>query len=242
MLLLMLAPAPPLQAQIFSWNREQMIRYTASNPFERFADGRPKVPDALLEKLKQMSVEPAVEVLRAKGYPFQFSSEFRVLHAGRKLVGRAVTAQYLPLRPDLGEVIDGDAKAAGIASGINQRVIDRLERSDVPVVDLMGVAPGHNFGGDNLHAAIYGATRTGAVVDGTIRDLEGIFELPTQVYFMGAHPAAVGGVVIAGINIPVQVGGAIVMPGDVVFGDSTGVVFIPPQFVEEIVARGPRRK
>ena len=234
-LLMALAAGFPARGQIFSFTREQMIRYTAKNPFERFPDGRPKVPDAILEKVKGMSVEEAWGILRSKGYLFQYAGDFQILHPGRKLVGRAVTAQYLPLRPDLGEVIDADARAQGIARGVNQRVIDRLQINDVPVIDLMGVAPGHNFGGDNLQAAIYGATKTGAVVDGTIRDLEGVFELPTQVYFKAPHPAAVGGVVIAGINIPVQVGGAVVMPGDIVFGDRTGVMFIPPHLVEEIL-------
>lgn len=235
--LLVLAAAwiAPAGAQIFSFTREEMIRYTAKNPFGRFPDGRPKVPDAVLEKVKGMSIEEAWGILRAKGYQFQYAGDFQVLHPGRKLVGRAVTAQYLPLRPDLAEVVDANAKAKGMARGVNQRVIDQLQLNDVPVIDLMGAAPGHNFGGDNLQAAIWGATKTGAVVDGTIRDLEGNFELPTQIYFKAPHPAAVGGVVIAGINIPVQVGGAIVMPGDIVLGDRTGVMFIPPHLIQEIL-------
>jgi len=225
----------PAGAQIFSFTRDEMIRYTAKNPFERFPDGRPKVPDAVLEKVKGLSIEEAWGILRSKGYQFQHADGFQVLHPGRKLVGRAVTAQYLPLRPDLAEVIDANAKAKGMARGVNQRVIDQLQLNDVPVVDLMGAAQGHNFGGDNLQAAIWGATKTGAVVDGTIRDLEGNFELPTQIFFKAPHPAAVAGVVIAGINIPVQVGGAIVMPGDVVLGDRTGLMFIPPHLIQEIL-------
>ena len=215
-----------------------MIHHTPQNPFERFEDGRPKVPDALLEKVKGLSAEEAWGVLRNKGYLTQFAgSGFRVLHPGQKLVGRALTAQYLPARPDLQQVLDADAKAAGMPDGVNQRVIDLLQLNDVPVVDLMGVAPGHNFGGDNLHAAIYGATRTGAVVDGTVRDIEGLAEMPTQVFFRDGHPAAVGGVVVIGINIPVKIGEAIVMPGDIVRGDRTGITFIPPQLVQEIVDR-----
>ena len=225
----------PAGAQIFSFTREQMIRYTAKNPFERFPDGRPKAPDALLEKVKGLSAEEAWGLLRSRGYMFQVGEGFRILHPGQKLVGRAFTAQYLPLRPDLAEVIDADAKAKGMARGVNQRVIDQLQLNDVPVIDLMGAMPGHNFGGDNLQTAVWAATKTGAVVDGTIRDLEGIFELPTQIYFKAPHPAAVGGVIISGINIPVQVGGAIVMPGDVVLGDRTGLIFIPPHLLEEIV-------
>jgi len=227
-----------LSAQPFRWTREQMIHYTPQNPFERFADGRPRVPDALLEKVKGLSVEEAWGTLMGKGFTHQYAGfGFRALHPGKKLVGRAVTAQYLPTRADLEQVLVADAKKAGMPSGANQKVIDLLQLNDVPVIDLMGVAVGHNFGGDNLHAAIAGATRAGAVVDGTVRDLEGLFDLPTQVYYREGHPAAVSGVNVIGINIPVRVGEAIVMPGDVVLGDRTGVIFIPPHLVQEIVEK-----
>jgi len=116
----------------------------------------------------------------------------------------------------------------------NQKIIDFLQMKDVPVIDLMGAYPGHNFGGSNLQAAVYGRTGTGAVIDGTIRDLDGIRELPTQVYFKKSHPAAVSEVTVAGINIPVKIGEAVVLPGDVVLGDGEGVIFIPPQLVQEI--------
>lgn len=225
----------PAHAQVFRLTREQMIRYTAKNPFERFPDGRPKVPDSLLEKIKALAVEDAWDILRGKGYPHQFAGDFEILHPGQKLVGRAVTAQYLPLRPDLEEVLQSEAKANGQPSGTNQKVIDLLQRNDVPVIDLMGAAAGHNFGGDNLQAAVWGATHTGAVVDGTIRDIEGIHELPSQIYFRMARPEPVGGVSVVGINIPVKIGGAVVLPGDVVLGDRTGVIFIPPHLVQAVV-------
>jgi 4-hydroxy-4-methyl-2-oxoglutarate aldolase len=222
--------------QVFRLSREQMIKYTAKNPFQRFPDGRPKVDDALLERVRGLSLEEAWGILRNKGYNHQYAGwDFQVLHPGKKLVGRAVTAQYLPVRPDLAEVIAADAKAEGGPRGENQKVIDLLQANDVPVIDLMGAAAGHNFGGSNLHAAIYGVTHTGAVVDGTIRDVEGIAELPTQVYFRKAHPAAVADVTVVGINIPIKVGEAVVLPGDVVLGDNEGVIFIPPHLVKEIV-------
>jgi regulator of RNase E activity RraA len=101
-------------------------------------------------------------------------------------------------------VLAADAKRQGLPSATNQKVIDLLQLNDVPVVDLMGPAPGHNFGGDNLQAAIYGVTRTGALVDGTVRDLEGLFDMPTQIYFRDGHPAAVAGVTVIGINTPVK--------------------------------------
>jgi regulator of RNase E activity RraA len=231
----------PAQAQIFRFTPEQMARFTAKNPFPRFADGRPKVDDKILERVKGLSLEEAWGLLQSKGYKHQFAGwDFQVLHPGQKLVGRAVTAQFLPLRPDVGEVLDADAKAQGQAREPNQKVIDLLELGDVPVIDLMGAAPGHTFGGDNLHAAIYGRTKTGAVIDGNIRDLEGIFELPTQVYYKKAHPSAVTEVSVVGINIPVKVGEAIVMPGDVVLGDREGVLFIPPHLVKQIVDEADR--
>ncbi|MFN7924589.1 MAG: dimethylmenaquinone methyltransferase [Bryobacteraceae bacterium] len=233
---LALAVCGLLAAQSIKASREQVIHQTPDNPFERFADGRPKVPDALLEKVKGLSIEEAWGILQSKGYRSQYAGAgFKVLHPGQKLVGRALTAQYLPARPDLLKVLDADAKAAGMPSSINQKVIDLLQVNDVPVVDMGGTGPGHNFGGDNLQAAIYGATKTGAVIDGTVRDIEGLYELPTQVIFREGHPAAVAGVLITGINVPVRIGDAVVMPGDIVLGDRTGLVFIPPQLVEEIV-------
>jgi regulator of RNase E activity RraA len=239
-LLAALLLAGAASAQVFSFTREQMIQYTPLNPFERFPDGRPKVPDSILERVKTMSVEEAWGELRAKGYMNQYVDGFQILRPGQKLVGRAFTAQYIPMRPDVRAVIDAGAKAKGMAAGVNQRVIDQLQLNDVPVIDLMGPALGHNFGGDNLHAAIYGVTKTGAVVDGNVRDIEGMMELPTQIYFRAPHAAAVAGVDIAGVNIPVHVGGAIAMPGDVVLGDRTGLIFIPPHLVEEIVEKAER--
>lgn len=226
----------PASAQLFRLTREQMVQLTAKNPYDRFPDGRPKVDDKLLERVKGLSLEEAWGFLQSKGYKHQFAGwDFHVLHPGRKLVGRAVTAQYLPARPDLVEFLDAGSKEQGLPRGENQKVIDRLQLNDVPVIDLMGAAPGHNFGGDNLQAAIYGLTKTGAVVDGTIRDLEGIFEIPMQIYYKRAHPAAVAEVKVVGFNIPVKVGEAIVLPGDVVLGDREGVLFIPPHLVREIV-------
>lgn len=232
---------PCANAQLFRWSKEQMIKFTAKNPFDRFPDGRPKVDDKILRRVKGLSLEEAWGLLQKLGYTHQYAGwDFEVLHPGQKLVGRAVTAQYLPLRPDLDEVIEADAKADKLPLGQNQRIIDLLQLGDVPVIDLMGAGPGRTFGGDNLHAAIYGLTKTGAVIDGNIRDVPGIAELPTQVFFKKGHPSAVAGVSVVGINIPVKVGDAVVMPGDVVLGGREGVIFIPPHLVKQIVDEADR--
>ena len=221
-------------AQIFTLSRDQIIEYTAKNPFERFADGRPKVPDALLDKFKAMSVEEVWTILDRVGYKNQYEGHWQILHPTKKLIGRAVTAQFMPFRPDVNEVLESKAKARGGRNG-NQYVIDMLGPGDVIVVDLFGKEEGGTFVGDNLATYVYQATKTGMVIDGSVRDLEGIFPIEMAAYFRGVHPTPIENVMLTGINVPIRIGGATVMPGDVVFGDREGVYFVPPHLVEQIV-------
>lgn len=224
-------------AQVFTFTHEQMLKYTAKNPFERFEDGRPKVPDEILEKVKGLSAEEVWQVLPGKNYPNQYEGNWQILHPDRKLVGRAVTAQFMPIRPDVFEIMDAEAKAKGLGKNAHQRVIDTLQPGDVFVVDLFGKIENGTIVGDNLATAVYAATKTGIVVDGAIRDLEGINPIDMSVYFRGAHPTPIGNVMLTGVNVPIRIGNATVLPGDVVFGDREGVYFIPPQFVKEVVDR-----
>ena len=154
----------------------------------------------------------------------------------KKLVGRAFTVQFMPLRPDLDGVINAKAKAAGIPRMYNQVAIDMLQPGDVLVVDLFGRTEGGTIVGDNLFYYIMKATKGGGlVVDGSIRDLEGISQMDMPAYFRHAHPSAISNVIISGINMPVRIGNATVMPGDLVFGDAEGVYFIPPALVQRVV-------
>lgn len=226
-----------LQAQVFTFTKDQMLRYTAKNPYPRFDDGRPKVPDAILEKVKGLSVEEVWSVLPGAGYPSQYAGDFQILHPGKKLVGRVVTAQFMPVRPDVNELINEDGKAKGYKHGQNQWVLDQLQPGDVLVVDLFGKVDGGTLVGDNLAYYVMTKTGTGIVVDGAIRDLEGIAAFDMQIYFRGAHPSAINNVMLTGFNVPIRIGGATVLPGDVVFGDRTGVYFIPPQLVEKVVTK-----
>ncbi|MFN7992527.1 MAG: dimethylmenaquinone methyltransferase [Bryobacteraceae bacterium] len=227
----------PLHAQVFTFTREQMLKYTGQNPFDRFEDGRPKVPDALLDKVKGLSAEEVWSILPEQQFPNQYEGNWRILHPERKLVGRAVTAQFMPVRPDVADQMEADAKAKGLRDNGNQRVIDMLKPGDVLVVDLFGKIEGGTIVGDNLATAIFASTGTGLVVDGAIRDLEGIQPIGMPVYCRGVHPTPIQNVMLTGINVPIRIGGATVLPGDVVFGDSEGIYFIPPQFVKQIVDR-----
>jgi len=226
----------PSEAQLFTTPREQMIELTAQNPFERFPDGRPKVPDALIERARGLSAEEVWTILPKEGFRNQYADGFRILHPDRKLVGRAFTLQFMPARPDLDEVINARAKAAGLPRMYNQMAIDMLQPGDVLVVDLFGQQEGGTIVGDNLFYYIMKTTKNGGlVVDGAIRDLDGISGMDMPAYFREAHPSAINNVMISGINIPVRIGKATVMPGDLVFGDAEGVYFIPPALVQKVV-------
>jgi 4-hydroxy-4-methyl-2-oxoglutarate aldolase len=223
-------------AQLFTLSKDQLIEFTAQNPFERFPDGRPKVPDGLIERARGLSAEEVLSVLPGKGFRNQYVDGFRILHPGKKLVGRAFTLQFMPLRPDLETVVHAKAEAAGLGRLTNQAAIDMLQPGDVLVVDLFGQKEGGTIVGDNLFYYIMKATKgAGLVVDGSIRDLEGISRMDMPAYFRQAHPSAIGNVIISGINIPVRIGTATVMPGDLVFGDAEGLYFIPPALVQQVV-------
>jgi 4-hydroxy-4-methyl-2-oxoglutarate aldolase len=226
----------PSQAQLFTTPKEQMIELTAQNPFERFPDGRPKVPDALIERARGLSSEEVWTILPKEGFRNQYADGFKILHPGTKLVGRAFTVQFMPSRPDLDGVINTRAKAAGLPRFTNQTAIDMLQPGDVLVVDLFGQQEGGTIVGDNLFYYIMKTTKNGGlVVDGSIRDLEGISRMDMAAYFREAHSSAINNVMISGINIPVRIGKVTVMPGDLVFGDAEGVYFIPPALVQKVV-------
>jgi 4-hydroxy-4-methyl-2-oxoglutarate aldolase len=224
-----------VQAQVFHFTREQIIEFTPQNPFDRSADGRPKVPDELLKKLQDVSAEEVWTILNKHNYNNQFSSNWKILHPDKRLIGRAVTAQFMPLREDVLNVVEAKANVSGPKRNANQRVIDSLENGDTIVVDLYGKQEGGTYVGDNLATAIDVFTHTGIVVDGAIRDLDSIFAKGMPVYIKGAHPTPIRNCMLTGFNVPIRIDDTTVMPGDVVYGDAEGLYFIPPQFVKEIV-------
>jgi len=224
---------------IFS-DAERIAALTPNNPFDRLADGRPNVPDDLLERLKLVTNDEAWSVLeRGHEYHHQFEGGWNVhLHSDVVLVGRAVTAAFVPLRPDLNDAVQGIGTGEGRSGGQNTWVIDTLQPGDVLVVDLFGKIEDGTFIGDNLGTAARARTGTGIVIDGGIRDFERVDELTDfPVYCRGIHPSAIYGVTLVQVNGPVRIGDATVMPGDAVLGTREGVTFIPPHLVEEVVQK-----
>jgi 4-hydroxy-4-methyl-2-oxoglutarate aldolase len=221
-------------SQVFVLTPEQLTKLTAQNPYERFPDGRPKVPDAVLEKVKGLSAEEVLGISR-RGFPNQFVDGMQILHPGKKLVGRAFTVQFMPLRQDIADSIAADRKAKGLGPISHQTAIDMLEPGDVFVADMFGSSEVGGIIGDNLAYYIWKKTGAGFVIDGPIRDLEGIAAFDMAGYFRSAVPPAIHNVMVTGINIPIRIGTTTVMPGDVVMGDREGVYFIPPQVVKEVI-------
>src|SRR5438094_10042151 len=223
-------------AQLINFSKQDLHDYTAQNPFDRLSDGRPKVPDALIARARDLSSEEVWAVLQAKGFNNQYADGFQVLHPGKMMVGRAFTVQFMPLREDVDNVAQAKAKQAVGKRLFNQTAIDMLQPGDVLVVDLFGKKIGGTIVGDNLFFYVNQATHGGGlVVDGSVRDLNGISEIDMPAYFRSVDPTPIGNVMLTGINIPIRIGNVTVMPGDLVVGDREGIYFIPPQFMQEVL-------
>ena len=216
---------------------EELIEYTPEWEGERFADGRPKVPDDILERMRNVSITQAWGVIGGPGYNWQYEDGWICTHPGQVLVGRALTAMYMPRRPVMRRVMEEKGERAGCIGDQISWPIDMLVPGDVYVADVFGKIDQGAVIGDNLATAIYANSGNGVVHDASVRDIDGIQELPNFTSFVrGFHPTfASPTIMLTGVNCPVRIGGATVMPGDVVLGRDDGVVFIPPHLAEQVV-------
>jgi regulator of RNase E activity RraA len=225
--------------------RERLIEYTPDWTGERFPDGRPKVPDAVLDRMKNVTLEEAWAVVSATGYSHQFEDRWLSIHPDKVLVGRALTSQWLPGRPDILRVIEANGRAQGRIGGTNAWPVDMLQPRDVYVSDHFGLKQDGASVGDNVGSAIYARSGNGIVYDGAIRDINGLRQLEHFTSFVRSYDpshhignASAGARLnstMIGINVPIRIGAAFVMPGDVVLGRDGGVIFIPPQLAERVV-------
>lgn len=206
---------------------------------DRLADGRPRVSDGILERMKLVTNDEAWGVVeRGHDYHFQFEGDWLNIHPDRVLVGRAVTARFVPLRPDFQGVVQDEGARDGRSGGQNTWIIDTLQPGDVLVVDVFGKIEDGTFIGDNLGTAIASRAGTGLVVDGGIRDYERVLQLENfNVFCRGVHPSAILNTTLAEVNGPIRIGNATVLPGDVILGAREGVSFIPPHLAETVVTR-----
>jgi 4-hydroxy-4-methyl-2-oxoglutarate aldolase len=225
-----------LPAQLVTPTVDQIKTLTSDWKGERFADGRPKTSDRILERLKNISLEEAWGYLRNKGYQNQFEGEWMIIRPDSVMVGRAVTAQYWPLRPDYDKMIKDKGKAEARIGSTNSWPIDVLKDGDIYVADSYGKMADGTLIGDNLGNAIYAKSHRGVVFYGSVRDIEGLEEIGGfNGWIKGYDPSYIQQMMLGGINVPVRIGRATVLPGDVVLAKKGGIVFIPPQFLEDLV-------
>jgi regulator of RNase E activity RraA len=224
-------------------NRDDIIQLTPLWKGERFDDGRPRVPDDILRRMERVITEEAWAVLWREGYHFQFAgSGWTRLHPERRLVGRAVTGVFVPHRPDLHDTLMdyGHEKEKRIGA-MNSWVIETLVEDDVIVIDLFDKVYEGTYSGANLSTAIASRTKRGQVIYGGIRDAEQIVEIENFATFCrGMDPTPIRNVTLVGMNVPCRIGDATCMPGDIVLGTMTGVLFIPPHLAEAVVEHAER--
>jgi regulator of RNase E activity RraA len=222
-------------------SKDELIFLTPEWAGERFGDGRPRVADDILERMKRVTLEEAWAVLRGQGFDFQYEGNWQVIDPGAVLVGRAVTATFMPGRPDIHKRYDERWRADGRSGSQNSWPVDMLEPGDVYVADQFGAHVDGPTVGDNVGNAIYANSGNGFVYDGAVRDLNGLKQIEgLSVFLRSYHPSHHNppgrlNTTLVGINTPTRIGAATVMPGDVVLGRDGGVIFIPPHLAQRVV-------
>jgi len=230
-----------IAAQSIAPSREEVVALTSAWKGERFPDGRPKVPDALLERMKNVNLEEAWSVLRGKGFEWQYEGRFKHVHLDQTavMVGRALTATFAPKRPDLDEALTAKGQAERRVGGRNSWPIDMLQKGDVYVANAFGAYEGGPIIGGNLSTAIFKNSQNGIVFDGSVRDIAQMETIEGfKAWVRDWHPSYNYDNMLVEINRPARIGTALCLPGDVVLAKREGVMFIPPQLAELVVKTG----
>lgn len=230
-------------AQEVQLSEEALIKLTSEWEGERYSDGRPKVPDGILERMKLVTLEEAWAVLRNASFNHQYAENWKIINPDSVLVGRALTATFMPGRPDVQRVLEREGEEAGRTGSQNAWPVAMLQQGDVYVADQFGAHVDGPTIGDNVGNAIYTNSGNGIVYNGALRDVAGLKEIGGFTsYFRSYHPShhlnnpdRALNTTLVSINAPTRIGKVMVMPGDVVLGRDGGVIFIPPHLAEQVV-------
>jgi 4-hydroxy-4-methyl-2-oxoglutarate aldolase len=215
---------------------ERVIQCTPGWTGERMTDGRPKVSDDIVNRMKYVSITEAWGAVGNNANAYEGPEEWKILRPDEVICGRVLTAQYLPARSEYNQMILAQGAAEGRIGQYNSWPIDMLQKGDVYVADGFGKVVDGTLIGDNLGNAIYAKSGNGVIFDAGVRDMEGIEEIKGFNFWVrGVHPSAIGGMMLMGINVPIHIGRAIVFPGDIVLAKHEGMVFVPAQLAERVV-------
>ena len=218
-------------------SKEEMIFLTSEWKGERFSDGRPKISDDLLNRARNVGIEEAWQVMKNDGYVNQFEGTWKRVDDTTKIVGRALTARFMPSRPDIEKNIKERGNKQGRIGNTNAWPIDMLTKGDVYVADCFGKIDGGTLIGDNLANSIYAKSGNGVIFDGAARDLAGLSDIKGfNAFVRDFDPSFLENVVLMGLNTPIRIGRAIVLPGDLVITEREGVLFIPAHLAEKVIS------
>ncbi|CAN5218951.1 hypothetical protein BH11BAC5_BH11BAC5_49610 [soil metagenome] len=219
-------------------SKEELIFLTSEWKGERFADGRPKIADDLLERAKYINIDDAWTVLKNEGYVNQFEGGWKMVNDDVPVIGRAVTAMFMPSRPD----VEKNIKARGISrdgrkGNTNSWPIETLVKGDVYVADGFGKIGGGTLMGSTLATSIFSKSGNGVVFNGASRDLQEIKEMKGfNAFVRDFHPSFLEEMVLMGLNTPIRIGNVMVLPGDLVIGRGEGVLFVPAHLAEQVIS------
>ncbi len=224
----------PVFAQTIS--KEELIFLTSEWKGERFPDGRPKIADSLLERAKYIMIDDAWTVLKNEGYLNQFEGNWKTVN-DTPMTGRALTAMYLPSRPDVEKNIKARGALQGRKGNTNSWPIDILTKGDIYIADAFGKISGGSIMGATLANSIYSKSGTGVVFNGAARDLQELKMLKGfNAFVRDFHPSFTEEMILMGLNTPIRIGNAIVLPGDLVIAQKEGVLFVPAHLAEQVVS------
>jgi regulator of RNase E activity RraA len=217
--------------------KEELIFLTSEWKGERFPDGRPKIPDEYIERAKKIGLDEAWQVLNNRGYTQQFDGNWKMIYDDIPVIGRVVTATFLPSRPDIEKSIKERGWSNGYLGNTNSWPIQVLEKGDVYVASTFGKIEAGTMIGDMLATSIFSKTGAGVIFDASVRDVRGImmFVPGFNVFARDFHPSFLKDVVLTGLNTPTRIGNAIAMPGDLVISNRSGVLFIPAHMVQQVL-------
>jgi len=220
-------------------SKEELIFLTSEWKGERFADGRPKIPDDLIERAKKIYIDDAWTVLKNEGYLNQFEGNWKMVNNDVPVIGRAVTAMFMPSRPD----VEKNIKARGTTrdgrkGNTNSWPIETLTKGDVYVADGFGKIGSGTLMGSTLATSIFNKTGNGVVFNGAARDLGEIQNMPGfNAFVRDFHPSFLEEMVLMGLNTPTRIGNVMVLPGDLVIAVREGILFVPPHLAEEVIVK-----
>lgn len=223
-----------LQAQTIS--KEELTFLTSEWKGERFPDGRPKIPDEILIRATNIGIDDAWTVLKNLGYTNQFEFGWKMVDKDVPVVGRAMTAMFMPSRPDVEKNIKDRGNKQGRTGNTNAWPIEALTKGDVYVADGFGKVEGGTLIGSTLATSIFTKSGNGVIFNGAARDLQGLSEIKGfNAFVRDFHPSFLEEMVLMGLNTPIRIGKAIVLPGDLVIAQEEGVLFVPAHLADEVV-------